>query len=71
MKAKLRPSRFPGMSPFMAAIVGHVLDESFTTPGIAELTVSESENLVYIRKREALVSMASRALKTFATTSIA
>jgi hypothetical protein len=39
--AKLNPSRFPGMSPFMAAVVG----ESFTNPEIAELTVSESENL--------------------------
>jgi len=29
---------------------GYVLGESFTDPEIAELTVSESENLVYIRK---------------------
>jgi hypothetical protein len=34
----------------MAAIVGYVLDESYTTPEIAELVVSESENIVYIRK---------------------
>ena len=47
---KLNPKRFPGMSPFMAAVVGFVLDESFTNPEIAEMTVSESENLVYIRK---------------------
>ena len=47
---KLNPSRFPGMSPFMAAVVGFVLGESFTNPEIAELTVSETENLVYIRK---------------------
>jgi len=47
---KLNPSRFPGMSPFMAAIVGFVLGESFTNPEIAEITVSESENLVYVRK---------------------
>jgi hypothetical protein len=50
LKVKLRPSRFPGMSPFMAAIVGYVLGESFTNPAIAELTVSETENLVYVRK---------------------
>jgi len=50
LKSKLRPSRFPGMSPFMAAIVGYVLDEPYTTPGIAEVTVSDAENLVYIRK---------------------
>ncbi|HEX5230422.1 MAG TPA: hypothetical protein VFW44_22075 [Bryobacteraceae bacterium] len=35
--AKLRPSRFPGMSPFMAAVVGYVLGESFTDPEIAEI----------------------------------
>jgi len=34
----------------MAAIVGYVLGESFTDPGIAELSVSEAENLVYVRK---------------------
>lgn len=50
LRSKLRPSRFPGMSPFMAAIVGFVLDESFTEPEIAELTVSETEGLVYIRR---------------------
>lgn len=32
-----------------AAIVGYVLGERFTEPVIAELTVSEQENLVYIR----------------------
>lgn len=50
MNHALNPACFPGMSPFMAAIVGFVLDESFTDPQIAELTVSESENIVYIRK---------------------
>lgn len=50
LKVKLNPRRFDGMSPFMAAIVGYVLGESFTTPDIAELTVSESESLVYIRQ---------------------
>jgi len=38
----------------MAAVVGFVLGESFTNPEIAELTVSESENLVYIRKAGAV-----------------
>jgi hypothetical protein len=47
---KLNPARFPGMSPFMAAVVGFILGESFTDPQIAELTVSEVENIVYIRK---------------------
>ena len=47
--AKLRPSRFPGMSPFMTAVVGYVLAESFTEP-----KVSETENLVYIRQAGAV-----------------
>lgn len=51
---KLNPARFPGMSPMMAAIVGYMLGESFTDPDIAELTVSESENIVYIRKAGAV-----------------
>ena len=54
LSKKLNPARFPGMSPFMAAIVGFVLGESFTDPEIAELTVSENENIVYIRKAGAV-----------------
>ena len=54
LKKKLNPSRFPGMSPFMAAVVGYVLGESFTDPEIAELTVSETENLVYVRQAGAV-----------------
>ena len=54
MVRKLNPSRFPGMSPFMAAVVGFILGESFTDPDIAEMTVSESENLVYIRQADAV-----------------
>lgn len=50
LNEKLHPSRFSEMSPLMAAIVGYVLGESFTKPTIAELTVSEQENLVYIRQ---------------------
>ena len=34
----------------MAAVVAYVLSESWTNPTIAEITVSESEGLVYIRK---------------------
>jgi hypothetical protein len=51
---KLRPARFPGMSPSMAAVVGYVLGESFTKPEIAEINVSEAENLVYIRQAGAV-----------------
>lgn len=50
LKAKLHPSRFTEMSPLMAAIVGYVLGEHYTTPEIAEIAVSENENIVYIRK---------------------
>ena len=51
---KLHPKRFPGMSPLMAAIVGFVLGESFTNPEIAEISVSESEGYVYLRKEGAV-----------------
>jgi len=47
---KLHPRRFTEMSPFMAAIVAFVLSESWTNPAIAEVTVSEAEDLVYVRK---------------------
>lgn len=48
LASKLHPSRFPGMSPMMAAVVGFVLGESFTDPAIAEVVVREQENLAYI-----------------------
>ena len=38
----------------MAAVVGYVLGKSFTDPEIAELTVSETENLVYVRRAGAV-----------------
>mgnify|MGYP001290681147 CR=1 FL=1 len=50
LTTKLDPTRFPNMSPLMAAVVGYVLGESFTNPEIAEMVVSETENLVYFRK---------------------
>ena len=34
----------------MAAIAAYVLGESWTDPAIAEITVSETEDLVYVRK---------------------
>ena len=34
---KLHPSRYPGMSGLMAAIVGCILDRQFTEPAIAGL----------------------------------
>jgi hypothetical protein len=47
---KHHPRRFTEMSPFMAAIVAFVLGESWTDPAIDEVTVSEAEDLVYVRK---------------------
>jgi hypothetical protein len=37
---KLRPDRFTAMSDRMAAIVGYILDERFSTPAISELVVT-------------------------------
>lgn len=34
----------------MSAIVAYVIGESWTNPPIAEISVSEAEDLVYIRK---------------------
>jgi len=68
---KLNPKRFPGMSPLMAAIVGFVLGESFTDPEIAEISVSESEGFVYIRKDGAAGFDGFQSLEAFATTGTA
>ena len=38
----------------MAAVVGYVLGESFTQPQIAEIKVSEQENLAYFRQSGAV-----------------
>ena len=48
LKAKLDPARLSGMSGKMAALVGAVLGEEFTTPAIAELNVT-SDNCVLAR----------------------
>jgi len=37
------------MSTLMAAITGYVLQEAYTEPAIAEIAVSEREQLAYIR----------------------
>jgi hypothetical protein len=37
---KLYPGRFTGMSPKMAAIVGYIIDEHYTCPGIASIIVT-------------------------------
>jgi hypothetical protein len=38
--AKLHPSRFPGISGEMAAIIGFILDRQFVDPPIWEMTVT-------------------------------
>jgi len=37
---KLHPKRFTDMSPKMAAIVGCILGESWTTPGVTDLSIT-------------------------------
>lgn len=49
---RLHPKRFAEMSPFMAAIVAYVLGESWAEPAITEIAVSDTEDLVYIRKAD-------------------
>lgn len=51
---KLHPKCFTEISPLMTAIVAFVLNESWTSPQIAEVAVSETEDLVYIRKEGAV-----------------
>jgi hypothetical protein len=43
---KLHPARFIGMSGKMAAIVAHILDQNWTSPTIAELTVTSDGHLL-------------------------
>lgn len=50
LSAKLTPTCFTEMPPLTAAIVGYVLDEAFTEPTIAEMAVSEHENIVLSRQ---------------------
>ena len=45
---KLRPSRFPGMSGKMAAVVGYVLGANFVDPAITDISVT-SDGFVLAR----------------------
>lgn len=49
LASKLNPAGFSEMSSLMAAITGYVLQEAYTNPEIAEIVVSEREQLAYIR----------------------
>ena len=46
LTAKLAPSRFPGMSPRTAALVGFVLGASFIEPPIVDVRVSTAGMLL-------------------------
>lgn len=37
---KLDPARYPNMSPQMGAILGYLFERVYTTPALAELTVT-------------------------------
>ena len=43
---KLHPARFTGMSGKMTAIVAHILNQNWTSPQIAELTVTSDGHLL-------------------------
>ena len=43
LKQKLHPKRFPGMSSKMAAIVGYILGEDFTSPKISEMIITSDD----------------------------
>lgn len=43
---KLHPSRFTEMSPKMAAIVGCILGQKWTTPALAEIVVTQPGGLL-------------------------
>src|SRR5689334_24709470 len=47
LESKLNPSRFPNMSPQMAAIVGFIIGSQFASPAITELVVT-SDGFVLI-----------------------
>ncbi len=42
---KLDPARYPNMSPQMVAIVGYLFERAYTTPALAELTVTPDGHL--------------------------
>lgn len=43
---KLHPARFTGMSSKMTAIVACILDQKWTSPSIAELTITSDGHLL-------------------------
>ncbi len=43
---KLHPRRFPGMSPKMAAMVGYILGQEWTSPSLITLSITSDGFLV-------------------------
>ena len=43
---KLDPARYPNMSPQMGAILGYLFERVYTTPALAELTVTPDGHLL-------------------------
>ena len=43
---KLDPKRFPNMTPQMGAILGYLLEHTYTTPALLELTVTPDGHVV-------------------------
>jgi hypothetical protein len=43
---KLDPKRFPNMTPQMGAIPGYLLENTYTTPSLVELTVTPDGHLL-------------------------
>ena len=48
LKAALHPSRFPGMSTKMIAIVGYIIEGKVTSPAIEEMMVT-SDGIIMAR----------------------
>jgi hypothetical protein len=51
MTPKLHPRRFPGMSAKMAAYVGYMVGQTYTTPEVVEMQASDTgEDILYLRR---------------------
>jgi hypothetical protein len=49
---KLNPNRFTAMSGKMAAIVGYLIGERFTNPGIRELIITSDGTVLAVRSND-------------------
>ena len=44
--AKLNPERFPNISLHMAAVMGYLLDQTYTEPAIVELQMTSDDAVI-------------------------